>query len=70
MFWALFKSFLHAPCNNDEDKQKLQQNLFYFYRAITLIKIRDITEESKTQFSDVNIASQLAPSIPREAKLS
>lgn len=46
MFWSLFKSLVHAPCNNDEDKQR-PQNFFYFYIATTPIKIRDITEESK-----------------------
>lgn len=62
MFWSLFKSLVHAPCNNDEDKQR-PQNFFYFYIATTPIKIRDITEESKNQFSGMNIASQLAPCI-------
>lgn len=68
-FWALFKSLLHVPCNNDEDKQSAQQN-FYFYTATTFIKIKDVTKESKTQFSAMNIASQLAPFIHKEAKFS
>lgn len=70
MFWALFKSLLHAPCNNDEDKQRSQQNFFYFYIATTPIKVRDIIEESKPQFSGMNTASQLAPSIHKEGKFS
>lgn len=63
MFWGLFKSLLHVPCNNDEDKQRPQQNFFYSYIATTPINIRDIIEQSKTQFSGMNIASKLSPSI-------
>lgn len=70
MFWALLKSFLRVPCNNDEDKQRPQQNVLYFYIASTTSKIRDITKENKTQFSSTNIASQSASSIHKEAKFS
>lgn len=51
MFWALFKSLLHIPCSKDEDKLKPTKNFFYYYTAIALIKIGDVTEESKNLFS-------------------